>query len=166
MTSHEPFAEAILPDGLRFAAHLPLYPGCTSHFEHYRPTGAPLLFLLGGADDYTAPEPCLAQIDDMKRAAVPVDVVVYPRAHHGFNSSRPVRWNPNAWHFNDCPHAQIGGDGELRTAVISSEGMTWLEYVRSAAKICGKRGVHIGRNAEAAHDALERAVSFFAAHLK
>lgn len=166
LTSHEPWAGAVLPGGPRFAAHLPLYPSCNTHPDPYQPTGAPLLFLLGASDDYTAPGPCLARIEEMKTAGVNVDVVAYPGAHHGFISSKQVYWNGDAWQFNECPPGRLGPDGESRSAAFSSEGITWGELIRLAVQACAKRGVHIGRDDQAAQDALERSISFFGSHLK
>lgn len=165
LTSHEPWAEAILPGGPRFAAHLPLYPSCHTKSDPYQPTGAPLLLLLGALDDYTDPGPCLARVEEMKAAGVNADVVAYPGAHHGFISSREVYWHKDAWEFNDCPLGRIGPDGEYRSAAYSSEGITWVGLIRLGARTCGKRGVHIGRDNRAAQDALERSVSFFGSHL-
>ena len=166
LTSHEQWAEAILPGGPRFAGHLPLYTSCVTQPDPYLPTGAPLLFLLGASDDYTDPGPCLVRIEEMKAAGVNVDVVAYPGAHHGFISSREVYWFKEAWQFNDCPPGRIGPDGEYRSAAFSSEGITWVELIRLGVQNCGKRGVHIGRNNRAAQDALERSISFFGLHLK
>ncbi|MDE0409738.1 MAG: hypothetical protein OXN81_17965, partial [Alphaproteobacteria bacterium] len=56
--SHEAYAAAVLPGGPRYAAHVVLYPFCGYRFERYEPSGAPFLFLLGGADNYTKPEFC------------------------------------------------------------------------------------------------------------
>ena len=165
LTSHEHWAEAVLPGGPRFAAHLPLYPSCNTHPDPYLPSGAPLLFLLGASDDYTDPGPCLARIEEMKTAGVNVDVVAYPGAHHGFISSKAVYRHKDAWQFNDCPPGRLGSDGESRSAAFSSEGITWMELVRLAVRTCGKRGVHIGRNNQVAQDALERSISFFGSHL-
>lgn len=166
LTSHEPWAEAVLPGGPRFTAHLPLYPSCHTHPAPYLPTGAPLLFLLGASDDYTDPDVCLARIETMKAAGVNVDVVAYPGAHHGFISTKQVYWHESAWQFNDCPAGRLESDGEYRSTAYTSEGITWVELVRLGVQTCGKRGVHIGRNNRAAKDALERSISFFDSHLK
>ena len=49
--SHEPYAASVLPGGPRYAAHAALYPFCGYRFERYESAaGAPLLFLLGGAE--------------------------------------------------------------------------------------------------------------------
>ena len=146
--SHEPFAKLILPDGPRFAAHAPLYPSCQGKYEPYVPTGAPFLFLLGGADDYTDSKYCTSLIDDMKAAGTSVESVVYPGAHHGFISSKPVYFNKDVWTFNECGIFKIGRDGEMRAPAGTSEGKTWSEFIKQfvIGSGCASRGAHIGRN--------------------
>ena len=167
-TSHEPYAAAVLPDGPRYAAHVPFYASCSSRFERYEPTGAPLLFLLGEADDYTWARFCKEQAGEMRQAGAEVGVVSYPGAHHLFISSGPVRRYADIWHFNDCGRSVLGSDGETRTpAGGSSEGLSWSQLIRKAVKSgCARRGVTMGRNEAAARDSLTRTVAFFAAHLK
>ena len=165
LTSHEPWAEAVLPGGPRFAAHIPLYASCLTHPDPYLSTGAPLLFLLAGLDD-TSPDHCLAHIEKMKAAGVDVEGVVYPDAHHGFISTKQVRWLKDAWNFGDCAPGRLESDGEFRSKDYTSEGITWVELVRLGAQTCGKRGSYMGRNNQAAKDALERSISFFGSHLK
>ena len=87
----ERFREGALgsaPD--RFVAYIPLYPYC-----NFRHTGrglatAPMLMLLGGADEMTEPAPCEHFAAELKERGVPVRVVVYPNAFHGFDRLQPV----------------------------------------------------------------------------
>ena len=167
-TSHEPYSAVVVPGRARYAAHVAFYPGCPSDFERYEPTGAPVLVLLGEADDYTDHGPCLKQADRMRKAGGSVETVVYPEAHHGFIGSKAVHWDKKAWQFNNCPTGVQRQDGEVEYPGIgSSEGITGREFVRRVVKSgCVKRGAHIGRNDAAAEDSLKRTVAFFATHLK
>jgi dienelactone hydrolase len=94
--------------GNGFAAAIAFYPACGRNFGEWtvaranepgRPiTGyagvfkpmAPLLILIGELDDWTPAEPCrrLAQI--AHDAGYPVEITVYPGAHHSFDSRAPV----------------------------------------------------------------------------
>jgi len=79
-----------------FAAAVALYPGCrpsprTWQAPVYR-TVAPLLILAGDKDDWTPAEPCVKVAADAKAAGNPVEIKVYPGAHHAFDSNRPVRY--------------------------------------------------------------------------
>ena len=99
--SHAPYAAAVLPGGPRYAAHAALYPYCGYRFERYEPVGAPHLFLLGEADNYTRPELCEELAGEIREAGGRVQVVSYPGAHHGFAGALALRRNEKAWHFND-----------------------------------------------------------------
>ena len=165
LTANETFVSKVLPGGPRFAAHVPIYPGCGSKFENHVATGAPVLMLVGAADDYTDPAFCDINAEGMRNHGASVEIVKYDNARHGFISDRDVWWYEQAWQFNDCPQQVIGDDGEERAGEYISVGKSWTEFVGSMAKGCGKRGAHIGRNGHAATDGLTRTVEFFTTHL-
>ncbi|MEP7206032.1 MAG: dienelactone hydrolase family protein [Casimicrobiaceae bacterium] len=63
------------------------YPGCgdaSRAADGYRPA-APLLLLVGGADDWTPSRPCIDLVDRLRRNAEPASIVVYPDTFHGFD---------------------------------------------------------------------------------
>ena len=84
-----------------FAAAVALYPRCVPRQGGvrvdaggvYRP-GAPLLILIGEADDWTPAEACRTLVETARRAGQPVAIKVYPDAHHSFDSRNPVRFVP------------------------------------------------------------------------
>ena len=111
-----------------FAAAVALYPGCTARYGAWstananapgagvRYTGvyqpiAPLLILAGEKDDWTPAEPCRHLAEGSRAAGCPVDIKIYPGAHHSFDNDRPTRYvaqrnngrgattggNPAAW---------------------------------------------------------------------
>jgi dienelactone hydrolase len=91
------------------------YPGCTEERRRgYRPA-APLLLLLGAADDWTPAEPCLRLADE---AAEPrPQTALYADAHHGFDGTAPMRlWRevPNGTHPGQGVH--LGGHPAAREA--------------------------------------------------
>lgn len=166
LTANEAFVSKVLPGGPRFAAHAPIYAGCGSKFENHVATGAPVLMLLGAADDYTSPASCVTNAEDMRNNGASVEIVQYDGAYHGFISDKPVYWNEKAWQFDQCPQQVIGDDGEERAGEFTSVGKSWTEFVGSMVKGCAKRGAHIGRNDHAATDSLRRTAGFFATHLR
>ena len=102
-----PLAEA-KRDG--FAAAIALYPSCaprygawsTSRSGNFGPvTGysgvyqpiAPLLILSGEKDDWTPAEPCRQLAERSRAAGYPVEIKIYPDAHHAFDSNAPVRYD-------------------------------------------------------------------------
>lgn len=57
------------------------YPGCSRQLARNYQTRVPLTLFLGGKDDWTPPEPCVAL-----GTRIDAQVYVYPDAHHGFDS--------------------------------------------------------------------------------
>jgi dienelactone hydrolase len=99
---HPEVAAARVPPALAVA----YYPGCESELGRgYRPA-APLLMLLGEADDWTPAAPCkaLAAAADTTAAPRP-QWQAYAEAHHGFDGSGPVR------HRSDVPGGARPGAG-------------------------------------------------------
>ena len=91
-----------------FAAAVALYPSCEPRYGAwstantdtpaearysgiYQPI-APLLILTGEKDDWTPAEPCRQLAERSRVAGHPVDIKIYPGAHHSFDNDRPVRY--------------------------------------------------------------------------
>ncbi len=72
-------------EGLRFALHVPYYPGC-NFGPATTTTGAPMLFLLGGADNWTRAEHCLDFAAHLRKTNSRIEVKVYPGGHHAWDS--------------------------------------------------------------------------------
>jgi dienelactone hydrolase len=104
------FRDNVLHDHreLQFAFHIPVYPGCqNSRFlkeGRFDLTGAPMLFLMGGKDDYTPASLCLDTIKEMQ-AAYPdtIEYHIYDGANHGFDSDLRVKYHPLAVTTRACP---------------------------------------------------------------
>ena len=81
----------------QFRALLPLYPGgCGFAVRDVRRVVVPMLILHAALDDWTPVPPCRDAVEQAKRRGEPVDIVVYPEAHHGFDQvDRPVEFLPN-----------------------------------------------------------------------
>jgi dienelactone hydrolase len=111
-----------------FSAAVALYPSCAPSGRSwsnasgvYRPI-APLLILIGGADDWTPAPPCQALADAARRGGHPVTIKVYPGVHHAFDSHRPVRYVPTRINAN-AP----GGRG----ATTGGDGQAWADAIRT-----------------------------------
>jgi dienelactone hydrolase len=95
-----------------FAAAIALYPSCASrygawstvrqnktvgpvigHSGVYEPIG-PVLILIGEKDDWDPAEDCRKMVEVSRQAGFPINIVIYPGAHHLFDSDRPVRYHP------------------------------------------------------------------------
>jgi dienelactone hydrolase len=75
-------ADALAPNGLRFAGHVAYYAPCIARFVDSRTTGAPLLMLYGGDDELMQPERCERLANELRNGGSKVDIIVYPGAVH------------------------------------------------------------------------------------
>lgn len=88
-----------LPNGLRFAAHVPMYSGgCVGAFRlMVKPgvftTKAPMLWVHGDADDYTTIGACRDYADRIGKAGTPVEFVALEGAMHKFDQDDTRRLN-------------------------------------------------------------------------
>ena len=122
-----------------FKAAVALYPGCgqsvggwsvtrprhdRSHVDGYAGTykpQAPLLILIGAKDDWTPAEHCERLAAASKAAGYPVEIVVYPFAHHAFDSSGPYRYDATRMNRN----AAAG-----RGATTMGDPEAWADSIR------------------------------------
>ncbi len=93
-----PAHPAALPKG-DFAAAVAFYPGCRAMAKPLNwSTHVPVLILQGAADDWAPAAPCEAAAVRSKAARLPVELVVYPGAHHGFDApDQPVHVLAGVW---------------------------------------------------------------------
>jgi len=72
------------PDA-KLRAIIGVYPGCGSAPA---PANAPpVLMLVGGQDDWAPPENCQKLAETAQAAGLPMSIVVYPEARHGFDAA-------------------------------------------------------------------------------
>jgi dienelactone hydrolase len=125
-----------------FAAAIALYPSCNRSFggwqvrrevtreggggnPAFRYSGvfkpsAPLLILIGEFDDWTPAEPCRKLAETSAAAGHPVQIKIYPGAHHSFDSIAPVRQAPERINSNIA-----GGRG----ATTGGNPVAWADAV-------------------------------------
>jgi dienelactone hydrolase len=76
-----------------FRAGVAFYPGCADSLRARNgySVAAPLTLFIGGADDWTAPEPCVDLARELAALGEPVTITVYPDTYHGFDgpAARP-----------------------------------------------------------------------------
>jgi dienelactone hydrolase len=82
---------------------------------------APLLILIGEKDDWTPAAPCVELARSSRATQHPVDIVVYPGAHHSFDSDRPVRYVATRVNMN----APAG-----RGATTGGDPQAWADSIR------------------------------------
>jgi dienelactone hydrolase len=144
-TALEPFRRAVIDDQTRFAVHVPLYPYCNDWYVSEHVTGAPMLMLLGGRDDYTPPGPCQEYAQWFKSKGAEVDVIVYANAYHGFDSLRAPIHAKNVVTGRGC-NARVDLDRFAVTIRATGEDIT--RSVAAYARGCVGKGAVVGGDSE------------------
>ena len=166
-TNEKKLMQAMELQGLQYAAHLPMYPACSTTFDKPDPTTAPMWILMGEKDDYTPASQCLPFIERLRTAGSNVKSKIFPDAHHGWVSdARQVTYQPRVQVFSKCD-GRIDDTGvirELSSGATTSEG--WTAFVTKVWKSCGKYGANYGVNETARDEALKDMVQFFSDTLK
>lgn len=101
-TAFKENADWLLPNGPRFALHVPFYPSCTNNSYYVETTGAPILLLLGAKDTYTNPLACTRLADKVKAFGSPIETITYPNARHSWDSVWPDFNNPKGHNYSKC----------------------------------------------------------------
>lgn len=156
-TALEPFRAAIIADQTRFAVHVPLYPYCNDWQVSEHITGAPMLMLLGGRDDFTPPGPCQDYAQWFKSKGAPVDVIVYENAYHGFDSLRPPVHAKNVVTGRNC---NMKTDLDRFVVTIRATGEDITRSVATYARGCQGKGAMVGGDSEGRRRAPEDVKAF------
>jgi dienelactone hydrolase len=101
-------------------AAIVFYPGCSALLKQPFDLRVPTLMLLGEKDDWTPPQSCVRLVERLRQAqpAAEVEVHVYADSHHGFDSTRPVRFRPNVPNGASREGVHSGGNPAARTAAL------------------------------------------------
>lgn len=156
-----------LPDGLRFAAHVPVYAGgCTGILRVAVKPGVfakePILFIHGEADDYTPIAPCRTFADEIRATGTPVEFVAIPGAMHKFDQDDVRRTYLRAAVRSkaECP---LEIDIDTLYAYDRSNGQRLQgEAYREMLKSCGALGANVEGNHAARDQAAGAALAFLA----
>ncbi len=108
--------------GPDFSRAVAFYPGCLKPLQSggWR-TRAPLLVLIGEADDWTPAAPCVSLMDSARQAGEPATIVTYNGAYHDFDHpSLPVHMVRHlAFTGSGRGYAHSGTDPEARADAIA-----------------------------------------------
>ncbi len=169
MAAHEKQVVAAgVPAGLRYALHVPFYPGCIAQFYRPRTTGAPIYMLLGGADSYVGVEPCQTYAAALLAEGARIEVKVFPGANHGFDGGAPY-FNNMGENHSQCvfQEAADGSWRERKTGIMTvGPGGKPIDGAQSLAiGGCRTLGVSGGGNEAAAKQSMEDFKSYIRRHL-
>jgi dienelactone hydrolase len=135
-------ASMLAPDGGRaldgFMAAVALYPSCRPSSRVWQNASsvyravAPLLILIGDADDWTPAEDCRRLADAARSAGSPVTIKIYPGVHHSFDSSRPTRYVASRVNANAPGRrgATTGGDPAAWADAIEQVAAFFARHLR------------------------------------
>ena len=103
----------VVPPEPGVRAAVGVYPGgCFSLVDEL--VVRPLLVLLGAADDWTLPGPCVEMVENMRRKGADATIVLYPGAYHYFDViGQPLAYLPEVGNRNkpgECCGATVGYD--------------------------------------------------------
>lgn len=145
-------ADWMLPDGPRFGLHVAFYPGCVNNHWNVKTTGAPLLVLLGEADDWANPKACIRLVDRVRERGSPVEMVMYPGARHSWDSAWDPYNDPRGENYFNCilDEREDGSIVELHTGIqIAGKGGSEDSSARARAiNGCRTYGIGGGPNRE------------------
>ncbi len=145
-------ADRYVPDGPRFALHVPFYPACDTHYRNTSTTGAPILMLLGAADTYVGTESCRSVADSLKAGGARLDMVIYPNAQHGWDGVGAAWSQPSGENWSKCFFVQqadlswVEQTSGIKTA--GADGRPNADAPKALA-VCRTRGVSGGPDAAA-----------------
>ena len=142
-SSLEPLRRSVIDGDLNFAAHVALYPSCSIPYRAQQVSQAPILMLLGGADDYTPAAACRDYAAWFSTHGVPVQVITYDGAHHDFDIPEAPRFLPNLQSARDCKaevDVENGAVRRLDTGEMLREAAAIAAYFRA----CMQRGATMG----------------------
>lgn len=156
-----------LPDGLRFAAHIPVYSGgCVGVFRLRVKPGvfskAPQLWIHGNADDYTGLAPCEAYAKQIAEAGTPVEFVVLEGAGHKFDADDPRKQFLRGAQrtLDTCP---VEMDIDSFASFDRNTGQRLQgEAYQAVLKTCGATGASIEGSTQARDRAAQVTLAFLA----
>ena len=152
------------PTAHHFVLFVAFYPYCGEFYKDLRTTGAPIRFLVGGADDYVGTIQCVELAQRMRAAGGDAEVTVYPGARHAFDQNGP-NFLTGVESWQNC-FLDEQSDDQWRER---SQGVLfrWNDpaSVRLATRACTHLGVTTGGNWNAGARALEDLKREVALHL-
>lgn len=160
--------KAVITDDLKFAGHIPLYQGnCNTRFRFDRGSTnkAPMLALMGGSDDGTPADACIAYYTELNRAGANIKWKVFPDTFHGFDGSTARTYLPQGVTAKNCSievfltDVKGGGLGEARDYKSGVAINGFAEWNKAFAA-CNSRGFTVAANGAAKDQAVKEVIDF------
>ena len=156
-TSYQELSDQLAP-GLKYAAHMPVYPGCDLIIRHMDHTASPVEMVLAELDDYAPAKDCIEYAPTIGA------LKIYEGAHHGFINARTVKRLPEVGNFVSCKPGYITESGNW----FYNDKERFGSYLKILSEIygeCGGQGVTVGGTKRQQAQLIEDTVRFFRANL-
>lgn len=164
-TAEDEVRRASVGDGLRFAAHLAVYPECRLAWDRPRPTARPIFLMLGEADDLAPADRCIDVAQRLGDAGAIVFAVLYRDQGHRFDSAAPVAFDPDRLNLARCDWGIAAGGEIYDRASGVRVGDDFAEFVARVVPGCARRGGHAGASADGRRRAVWEAYQFLRSSL-
>ena len=157
-----PIAEKLSPTGNRFAAHLPFYPAAHMRPEEPRWSNSPILIMHGEIDDYTPLQLVKGLEENLQRTDANIELVVFPEAHHSFDSLEETHWLEKAIRL-DHRTVEIDLEGNMSGEIEPGERIPLNEPAQrfAAFQRVQNIGAHAGGQQYAREESQRRSIEFF-----
>lgn len=164
-----PANQTVLPQGMKWAGSIAVYPGCNIRYRSEKPAmPSPMFMVLAAKDDMTPAAPCVEYAKDLAGSGNPVTFKVYEGAYHVFDRINHKFSYSREGTYRECDidlnmptkHEQSWGNGFDR---LAKKPLLIPADFSAAIKACE---VVANVVAETNHKAREQAVSDVLAFIK
>ena len=135
-----------------FAGHISFYPGWQITFETPEPTKAPLLAVLGEADELVDVEYAKSDVENRKTKGGLIDLHVISGAAHAWEFREPRGFSPNIVNRKNC-----------KMIISKQGGLTWKD-LGTSYKTCQTNGYTTGYDKKSQAIAEKLALDFLNSH--
>ena len=164
-----PLINAINNGEFRFAAHLPIYPGCLAYpypDESMIFSQAPVHILIGELDDWVPASACTNLLDKLNESGLPhnIDITIYEDAHHSFDREMELTTMEHGYTLGDC-FFPMNDQGALFLSEFWNIPINSPTMQKLALLTCAGRGPTMGGNDDAREKSFKFAADFFKKNL-
>lgn len=165
-----PLINSINNGEFRFAAHLPIYPGCLAYpypDESMIFSQAPVHILIGELDDWVPAYACTNLLDKLNESGLPhnIDITIYEDAHHSYDREMELTTIEHGYTLGDC-FFPMNDEGALFLSEFWNIPINSPTMQKLALLTCAGRGPTMGGNDDAREKSFKFAADFFKKNLK
>ena len=164
-----PLINSINNGKFKFAAHLPIYPGCLAYpypDESMIFSQAPVHILIGELDDWVPASACTNFLIKLNESGLPhnIDITIYENAHHSFDREMELTTMDHGYTLGDC-FFPMNDEGTLFLSEFWSIPINSPTMQKLALLTCAGRGPTMGGNDKAREQSFKFAADFFQKNL-